>query len=54
MMTPDVTQVKTLENYALLASFVSGDKRRFSMLPYLRYPAYQVLKQPEKFVLAHV
>lgn len=53
-MMPDVTDVQTLENYELLVSFVGGDKRRFSMLPYLHYPAYQDLRQPEKFILAHV
>lgn len=53
-MTPDVTHVKALENYELLVSFADGNKRHFSMLPYLIYPAYHVLKQPGHFALAHV
>jgi hypothetical protein len=54
MITPDVTHVQTLQNYELLVSFADGGKRLFSMLPYLQYPAYKVLSQPEKFALAHV
>lgn len=54
MMTPDVTHVQTLQNYELLVSFADGEKRCFSMLPYLQYPAYRILSQPEKFALAHV
>ncbi|ADL55296.1 DUF2442 domain-containing protein [Gallionella capsiferriformans] len=54
MMTPDVTHVQTLASYELLVSFADGGKRRFSMLPYLHYPAYQGLTQPGKFGLAHV
>lgn len=53
-MTPDVTHVQTLRNYELLVSFADGDKRYFSMLPYLHYPAYRELNKPEKFALAHV
>ena len=54
MMTPDVTNVQTLQDYELLVSFADGDQRYFSMRPYLQYPAYQVLSQPEKFAMAHV
>ena len=53
-MTPDVTHVQTLASYELLVSFADGGKRRFSMLPYLHYPAYRILSQPGKFALAHV
>jgi len=53
-MTPDVTHVQTLANYELLVSFADGDKRRFSMSPYLDYPAYRILSQTGKFALAHV
>jgi hypothetical protein len=53
-MTPDVVAVKDLANYELLVTFAGGEKRRFSMRPYLRYPAYQLLRQPGKFQLAHV
>ena len=53
-MTPDITHVQTLQNYELLVSFADGNQRRFSMLPYLNYPAYQGLKQNGKFALAHL
>lgn len=53
-MTPDVIAVKDLANYELLVTFAGGEKRRFSMRPYLNYPAYQPLRQPGKFRLAHV
>lgn len=53
-MTPDVTHVQTLAGFALFATFADGEKRRFSMRPYLHYPAYQNLRHPEKFNMAHV
>jgi len=53
-MTPDVTHVQTLANYELLVSFADGEKRSFSMLSYLNYPAYRILSQTGKFALAHV
>jgi hypothetical protein len=53
-MTPDVVAVKDLANYELLVTFAGGEKRRFSMRPYLHYPGYQLLRQPRKFQLAHV
>jgi hypothetical protein len=53
-MTPDVVAVKDLADYELLVTFSGGKKRRFSMRPYLHYPAYQPLRQPGKFRLAHV
>lgn len=54
MITPDVTHVQVLDNFELLVSFADGSERHFSMVPYLHYPAYQVLTQPGKFTLAHV
>lgn len=53
-MTPDVTQAQALQNYELLITFADGEQRRFSMLPYLKYPAYQGLNDPGKFAQAHV
>ncbi|MEO8410075.1 MAG: DUF2442 domain-containing protein [Propionivibrio sp.] len=53
-MTPDVTHAQALPGYELLVTFADGEKRRFSMLPYLDYPAYQPLQEPQKFALAHV
>ena len=53
-MTPDVTHVKTQENFELLVTFADGARKVFSMLPYLQYPAFRLLKEPGKFALAHV
>ena len=53
-MTPDVTQAQVLQNYELLITFADGEQRRFSMLPYLQYPAYQRISDPGKFAQAHV
>ena len=53
-MTPDVTDAVALENFELLVTFADGARRRFSMLPYLQFPAFQALKEPGKFALAHV
>jgi hypothetical protein len=53
-MTPDVTQVETQPNFELLVTFADGACKHFSMLPYLKYPAYKPLSEPGKFVVAHV
>ena len=53
-MTPDVTQVEVQANFELLVTFADGAHRAFSMLPYLKYPAFSQLSDPGKFALAHV
>ena len=53
-MTPDVIQTQALLDYELLVTFGDGEQRRFSMRPYLKYPAYQALVEPHKFAQAHV
>jgi hypothetical protein len=53
-MTPDVANVRTLDNFELMVTFEDGEVRRFSMLPYLVYPAYKVLSDPYRFNAAHV
>jgi hypothetical protein len=53
-MTPDVTQVKVEPIFQLLITFANGEVKRFSMLPFLQYPAYRALQEPGKFALAHV
>lgn len=53
-MTPDVTYVRSLPDYDLLVSFEDGEWRRFSVKPYLQFPAYQALKEPTHFMAAHV
>ncbi|MBU3696800.1 DUF2442 domain-containing protein [Dechloromonas sp.] len=53
-MTPDVTHVCSLPDYDLLVSFEDGEWRRFSVKPYLQFPAYQPLMEPTRFMAAHV
>jgi hypothetical protein len=53
-MIPDVIQAQVLPIYELLITFADGEKRRFSMFPYPKYPAFPDLTAPQKFALAHV
>ena len=53
-MTPDVINVRSLPDYELLVSFEDGEQRRFSIKPYLGFPAYQPLMEPSRFMAAHV
>jgi len=49
IMIPDFASVKTAANHELLAEFTDGERHRFSMHPYLRYPAYAQLVDENKF-----
>jgi hypothetical protein len=53
-MTPDIIEAHATNNYELLLTFADGAQRKFSMQPYLQYPAYQALLRPEKFAQVHV
>jgi len=53
-MTPDVVKVKPSSDYGLIVEFKNGEVRRFSMLPYLNYPAYRPLKDLSLFMKAHM
>lgn len=53
-MTPDVIQVKVIDNYQIEATFANGDKRRFDMQPYLGYPAFSPLRDEVFFRSAHI
>ena len=53
-MTPDVVAVKALPNYVIEAEFADGEVRRFSMQPYLAYPALADLRKDGLFMRAHV
>jgi hypothetical protein len=46
---PRVKNVKVLENYILEIDFDNGEHGHFSMLPYLDYPVYQILKDYSVF-----
>lgn len=53
-MTPDVVQVQPQKDYFLEAIFSNGERRRFDLKPYLKYPAFQSLTANELFMKAHV
>lgn len=53
-MTPDVVRVQASPDYWIEAEFSTGEKRRFDMRPYLRYPAFSALKDSAMFLRAHV
>ena len=54
MLTPDVIQAQTFDNYDLAVTFADGEKRRLSMAPYLEYPAFSPLKDIGLFMRARV
>jgi len=51
-MNPRVTAVTPLEGHVLLLQFNDGDKRRMDVRPYLVYPVFERLREPEFFSLA--
>ena len=53
-MTPDVIQVKVTPDFLIEAEFATGELRRFDMRPYLDYPAFSSLKDPDLFMRAHI
>ena len=52
-MTPDVVQVKPLDNYCLEAVFENGEHRWFDMKPLLSYPAFSALTEHNLFMKVH-
>ncbi len=50
----EVRSVKALSGYELALTFNSGERRRFDMRPYLRYPVFRRLENPGYFALARV
>lgn len=53
-MTPDVIQVRTMPDYALLAQFETGEWRLFDMRGYLQFPAFSPLQDKALFARARV
>jgi hypothetical protein len=49
-----VSSVETIADFGLLLTFTSGERRRFDMRPYLRYPVFRRLENPGYFSLARV
>ena len=54
MLSPRVIQAQTLVNHELAVTFDDGQKRKLSMLPHLKYPAFAALKDVELFKQARV
>lgn len=50
----EVSHVEIGLEYNLLVTFQNGEHRHFDMAPYLNYPVFQKLKNPEFFSLARV
>jgi hypothetical protein len=48
-MNPRVTYVEPLENYRLKLKFTDNSIREFDMKPYLKYPAFEDLKEDDIF-----
>jgi hypothetical protein len=49
-----VTSVEPVSDFRLELTFNSGERRRFDMRPYLRYPVFRRLENPGFFALARV
>jgi len=49
-----VCQVTTAPDHFLDMVFNTGEKRRFDMKPYLRYPVFKRLQNPGFFALARI
>ena len=53
-LTPDVVQVKPLDDYCLETVFENGERRWFDMKPFLSYPAFSALTEQNLFMKASV
>jgi hypothetical protein len=51
-MNPRIAAVSAHDNHTLLLTFTNGETRRFDMMPYLGYPAFEPLRQISFFKLA--
>jgi len=49
-----VTSVEAVSDFRLELTFNTGERRRFDMRPYLRYPVFRRLENPAFFALARV
>lgn len=50
----EVRSVAVLPEFGLVLTFSDGQRRRFDMRPYLRYPVFRRLENPSYFGLARV
>lgn len=51
-MNPRVTAVSPMADHRLLLQFNNGEQRRMDVRPYLAYPVFERLREPEFFALA--
>ena len=51
---PKPIAVTALDALVLSVKFSNGEERRFDLEPYLKYPAYQPLKNEALFRAAHI
>ena len=51
---PEVAAVSPLSGHILLLTFTNGEQKQYNMTPYLHYPVFQRLQNPEFFKLAKV
>lgn len=48
-MNPRVTQAVCHDDFTITLTFANGEYRRFDARPYLDYPVFQALKNPDYF-----
>ena len=48
-MRPKAISVKPMENYTLLVEFNNGEKRIFDVKPYLKFKAFEEIKDKDVF-----
>ena len=53
-MNPDVIAVIPQEDFCLLVTFATGERKKFDVKPYLQYPVFKKLTQPGYFDKVHV
>ena len=49
-----VTSVAVVDDFQLVMSFATGERRRFDMRPSIHLPVFRRLENPGFFALAHV
>lgn len=49
MTTPKLVRVEPREDYALAVTFENGERRVFSLAPYLDLPVFRPLRDPARF-----
>ncbi len=53
MLQPNVVDVRTMENFCLLVTYATGERRLFDVKPYLTGAWFGELKNPAVFSTVH-